>query len=37
MEVYRLGTVSEVAQVLHLTQPAVSQHVAARESIDFRF
>jgi len=27
-----VGTVSEAAQVLHLTQPAVSQHVAARES-----
>jgi len=27
-----VGTVSRAAQVLHLTQPAVSQHVAARES-----
>jgi len=27
-----VGTVSGAAQVLHLTQPAVSQHVAARES-----
>jgi DNA-binding transcriptional LysR family regulator len=32
IEVYRVGTVSGAAQVLHLTQPAVSQHVAARES-----
>jgi DNA-binding transcriptional LysR family regulator len=31
IEVYRVGTVSGAAQVLHLTQPAVSQHVAARE------
>jgi len=31
IEVYRVGTVS-AAQVLHLTQPAVSQHVAALES-----
>ena len=31
-EVYRVGTVSGAAQVLHLTPPAVSQHVAARES-----
>ena len=32
IEVYRVGTVSGAAQVLHLTQPAVSQQVAARES-----
>ena len=32
IEVYRVGTVSGAAQVLHLTQSAVSQHVAARES-----
>ncbi len=32
IEVYRVGTVSGAAQVLHLTQPAVSQHVAALES-----
>jgi DNA-binding transcriptional LysR family regulator len=32
IEVYHVGTVSGAAQVLHLTQPAVSQHVAARES-----
>ena len=32
IEVYRAGTVSGAAQVFHLTQPAVSQHVAARES-----
>ncbi|MEG4804909.1 LysR family transcriptional regulator [Microcoleus sp. ARI1-B5] len=32
IEVYRVGTVSGAAQVLHLTQPGVSQHVAARES-----
>jgi DNA-binding transcriptional LysR family regulator len=31
-EVYRVGTVSGAAQVLHLTQPAVSQHIAALES-----
>jgi DNA-binding transcriptional LysR family regulator len=30
--VYRVGTVSGAAQVLHLTQPAVSQHLAALES-----
>jgi DNA-binding transcriptional LysR family regulator len=30
--VYRVGTVSGAAQVLHLTQPAVSQHIAALES-----
>ena len=33
IEVYRAGTVSGVAQVLHLTQPAVSQHVAALQSV----
>ncbi|MEG4104930.1 LysR family transcriptional regulator [Microcoleus sp. S13_C5] len=32
IEVYRGGTVSGAAQVLLLTQPAVSQHVAALES-----
>ncbi|ARV59006.1 LysR family transcriptional regulator [Nostocales cyanobacterium HT-58-2] len=32
IEVYRVGTVSGAAQVLHLTQPAVSQHLAALES-----
>ena len=32
IEVYRVGTVSGAAQVLHLTQPALSQHVAALES-----
>jgi DNA-binding transcriptional LysR family regulator len=32
VEVYRVGTVSGAAQVLHLTQPAVSQHIAALES-----
>jgi DNA-binding transcriptional LysR family regulator len=32
VEVYRIGTVSGAAQVLHLTQPAVSQHIAALES-----
>lgn len=30
--VYRVGTVSGAAQVIHLTQPAVSQHLAALES-----
>lgn len=30
--VYRVGTVSGAAQVLHLTQPAVSQQLAALES-----
>lgn len=30
--VYRVGTVSGAADSLHLTQPAVSQHVAALES-----
>ena len=30
--VYRVGTVSGAAKVLHLTQPAVSQHLAALES-----
>lgn len=32
VQVYRVGTVSGAAEVLHLTQPAVSQHVAALES-----
>jgi DNA-binding transcriptional LysR family regulator len=32
IEVYRVGTVSGAAQVLHLTQPGVSQHIAALES-----
>jgi DNA-binding transcriptional LysR family regulator len=32
VEVYRVGTVSGAAQVFHLTQPAVSQHIAALES-----
>jgi DNA-binding transcriptional LysR family regulator len=32
IEVYRVGTVSGAAQVLHLTQPAVSQHIAALEA-----
>jgi DNA-binding transcriptional LysR family regulator len=32
IEVYRVGTVSGAAQVLHLTQPAVSQHLASLES-----
>ncbi len=32
IEVYRVGTVSGAALVLHLTQPAVSQHIAALES-----
>jgi DNA-binding transcriptional LysR family regulator len=32
VEVYRVGTVSGAARVLHLTQPAVSQHIAALES-----
>jgi DNA-binding transcriptional LysR family regulator len=32
IEVYRVGTVSGAAQSLHLTQPAVSQHIAALES-----
>lgn len=30
--VYRVGTVSGAAQMLHLTQPAVSQHLVALES-----
>jgi DNA-binding transcriptional LysR family regulator len=33
VEVYRVGTVSKAAEILHLTQPAVSQHIAALESI----
>jgi DNA-binding transcriptional LysR family regulator len=32
VEVYRVGTVSRAAEILHLTQPAVSQHIAALES-----
>lgn len=32
VEVYRVGTASGAAEVLHLTQPAVSQHIAALES-----
>lgn len=32
IEVYRVGTVSGAAEVLRLTQPAVSQHIAALES-----
>jgi len=32
VEVYRVGTVSRAGQVLHLTQPTVSQHIAALES-----
>ncbi|MEL7316403.1 MAG: LysR family transcriptional regulator [Cyanobacteria bacterium J06559_3] len=32
VEVYRIGTVSKAAEVLHLTQPAVSQHIAALEA-----
>jgi DNA-binding transcriptional LysR family regulator len=32
IEVYRAGTVSRAAEVLHLTQPAVSQHIAGLES-----
>jgi DNA-binding transcriptional LysR family regulator len=32
IDVYRVGTVSGAAQGLHLTQPAVSQHIAALES-----
>jgi DNA-binding transcriptional LysR family regulator len=32
VEVYRVGTVSGAAEALHLTQPAVSQHIAALES-----
>ena len=31
--VYQVGTVSGAAQVLYLTQPAVSQHIAALESV----
>ncbi|MCU0532949.1 MAG: LysR family transcriptional regulator [Hydrococcus sp. Prado102] len=30
--VYRVGTVSGAAQILYLTQPAVSQHIASLES-----
>jgi DNA-binding transcriptional LysR family regulator len=32
IEVYRVGTASGAVQILHLTQPAVSQHIAALES-----
>jgi DNA-binding transcriptional LysR family regulator len=32
VEVYRVGTVSKAAEILHLTQPAVSQHIADLES-----
>jgi DNA-binding transcriptional LysR family regulator len=32
VEVYRIGTVSKAAEALHLTQPAVSQHIAALEA-----
>ncbi len=32
IEVYRAGTASKAAQTLHLTQPAISQHIAALES-----
>ncbi|BAU15720.1 transcriptional regulator, LysR family (plasmid) [Leptolyngbya sp. NIES-3755] len=32
IQVYQVGTVSGAAQVLHLTQPAVSQHIAALEA-----
>lgn len=32
VSVYRVGTVSGAAELLHLTQPAVSQHIAALES-----
>lgn len=32
IEVYRVGTASRAAQILHITQPAVSQHIAALES-----
>jgi DNA-binding transcriptional LysR family regulator len=32
VEVYRVGTASGAAEVLHLTQPAVSQHLAALEA-----
>lgn len=32
IEVYRAGTVSRAAEVLNLTQPAVSQHIAGLES-----
>jgi DNA-binding transcriptional LysR family regulator len=31
VQVYRVGTVSKAAEMLHLTQPAVSQHIAAFE------
>ena len=32
IEVYRVGTVSGAAEVLHLSQPAVSQHIAGLEA-----
>jgi DNA-binding transcriptional LysR family regulator len=32
VQVYRVGTVSKAAESLHLTQPAVSQHVAGLEA-----
>lgn len=32
VEIYRVGTVSGAATLLHLTQPAVSQHLAGLES-----
>lgn len=32
VEVYRVGTTSGAVEILHLTQPAVSQHIAALES-----
>jgi DNA-binding transcriptional LysR family regulator len=32
VEIYRSGTVSGAARILHLTQPAVSQHLAALEA-----
>lgn len=32
VEVYRIGTVSKAAEALHITQPAVSQHIAALEA-----
>ncbi len=32
-KVYQVGTVSKAADSLHLTQPAVSQHVAGLEAI----
>jgi DNA-binding transcriptional LysR family regulator len=32
VQVYRVGTVSGAAELLHLTQPAVSQHIAGLEA-----